>query len=477
MYRDICLATLLCMALTLIGRAAPPAEADRETAEAEALRLADAYQARAGDLAGALKTNDLATARVAAEALLALSDAPASPDFRGRRPWKARIPTLYDLINKFQQKKVLGAADTRRYSEQLLARLEGRERELLAIRHASFQYTYALGDDAAHLAAIDAGLASPALKPADQVKACIERARLRDDLDFDDYVAKALVFAGEDADLRATVYRACFNTERTRGAEAVLKDLRAAMRDPVLKPRLLASGRGLSAGFARQIVAQLNRMRRYDEALDFLTAAITHAPTPPEQSLAYEQMAGIHLLKARRYYATESPVALKTAYGCITRSIDLLPSDDPAGLMKRLLMRMDVANRMNARARVEADAALLETRLPERREHWFSDASYARGIAAYRAEAYADARARFEAIPLEQERKRRKLYILDYLIRCCCATGDYEAALAYRPSFEETNRNWGDMVYTLRGEGFDQDRYNAYFKSLEQQAARVKAAK
>lgn len=479
MKRELCLAVLMCMVLTLAGRGAEtPAAAGAlpESAGDTAVRLAAAYAASLQDLDAALKSNDLSRARAAGDALLALADTPVPPGFRGRPPWKARIPALQDLIGKFQQKRLFGADETCRYFEQLLGTLEGRERELQAIRYATFRYTYALGDDAELLAVIDTAIASPLLKPADRVKACLERAGLCDFSDYEAYQERALAAAADDADLRATVYRAGFNTERARGTAAVLGDLRAAMADPVLKPRLLAAGRGHAAAFARQIVASLNRLKRYDEGLAFLEACVTSAP-PAEVSLASELMAGIHLLKARRYYAAESPLELERALACCTRAIDTLPDDDPAGLMTRLLLRMDVAGRLNRRAQVEADAARLETRLADRREQWAGEAGYLRGLAAYQAGAYADARARFGAIPLEKVHKRRKIRILDCLIRSCCALGDYEAALAYRPAFEETNRNWGDLSYTMRGEGFDTERYAAFFRSLEIQAARAKAVK
>lgn len=478
MKRESCLAILMSMALALTGRGAePPAAAVPEPAGDPEVRLAAAYTASLQDLDAALKSNDLARARAAGDALLTLADTPVPPGFRGRPPWKARIPSLQDLINKFQQKKLYGADETCRYYEQLLGALEGRERELLAIRYATFRYTYALGDDAELLAAIDTAIASPLLKPADRVKACLDRAGLCDFSDYEAYQERALASAADDADLRATVYRAGFNTERARGTAAVLRDLHAAMADPVLKPRLLASGRGPAAAFARQIVASLNRLKRYDEGLAFLEACVTNAPAPAEVSLASELMAGIHLLKARRYYAAESPLELERAFACCTRAIDTLPDDDPTGLMTRLLLRMDVAGRLNRRAQVEADAARLESRLANLRELWAGEAGYLRGLAAYQAGAYADARARFGAIPLEKAPKRRKLRLLDYLIRCCCALEDYEAALAYRPAFEETNRNWGDLSYTMRGEGFDTERYAAFFASLEARAALARRAR
>ena len=478
MKHHICLAGLMALALT--GRAAEPPAATApagESAADAAVRLADVYAARLQDLDGALKSNDLARARMAGDAMLALADAPVPPGFRGRPPWKTRIPALQDLVGKFQKLKLFGAAETCRYYEQLLGALEGRERELAVIRHATFRYTYALGDDAELLAAIDNAIASPLLKPADAVKACLGRAALCDYDDYDAYRERALAFAADDADLRAIVYSAGFNTVRQRGREAVLRDLRAAMADPVLKPRLLATGRGQAAAFARQIVASLNSMKLHDESLAFLEACVTNSPAPAEVSLASELMAGIHLQKARRYYASESPLELNRALACCTRAIDNLPEDNDAGLMKLLLQRMDVANRLNRRAQLEADAAQLEKRLASLREQWVAEAGYLRGLAAYNAGAYADARARFGEIPLEKGNRLRKVHILDYLIRSCCALEDYEAALAYRPAFEEANRNWGDLWCSFLGAGFDTERYAAFFKSLEIQAARVKEAK
>ena len=473
-----CLVALMGVVLVLAGHGAetPPAAAAESTGDLAA-RLSADYAASLQALDASLKTNDLARAQAAGNALLALADTPVPPGFRARPPWKARIPTLQDLIGKFQQKKLFGADVTGRYHAQLLGALEGRERELQVIRYASFRYTYALGDDAELLAVIDAAITSPLLKPADRVKACLDRAVLCDGDDYDTYQERALAAAGDDADLRATVYRAGFNADRMRGSAAVLRDLRAAMTDPVLKPRLLTAGRGSAAAFARQIVATLNRLKHDDEGLAFLETSLTNALAPAEVALANELMAGIHLRKARRYYAEENPLELARAFACCMHAIDVLPDDDPANLMTLLLLRMDVATRLHSRAQVEADAVRLESSLADRREQWANEAGYLRGLAAYQAGAYAEARVFLAALPLEKVHKRRRIRILDYLIRCCCALGNYEAALAYRPAFEETNRNWGDLSYTMRGEGFDTERYAAFFRSLEIQAARVKAAK
>ncbi len=458
---------LIALAPALLLQAADP-QADaaaKATAEARAKAEAKAAEARAKAAAeAAAVTNGMAYADArnrfescvtsnqldnAAAAARSLLESAAKP---GRGQWRNISQTYAYLTKALGEKKIFGRRHTMAIYEEAIAKLSENAKAEMLLQYAFYLDDLALADEVKVKTYVDQAFAVAALTPAQKIALCRRAAQRNNWAELDAYADKALAFAGNDLQMKASVWQWRLSANiRERPLDALCKAYDTFLADKTFQDHIHGSS-GPFSDYVRELI----RRRAFGRALDVLDKAPKELDDRTRQ--AYLGLrAELHRQAAARYYDTPDPEELKLAIKAYETIVAAIPTNRPREVIPFNISIAELAWQSGdtARAKTTAAATLKLIAKPENRES--HQLLYILGRLAYEAEAYADAtRIYEEAYGYIRGKpgnfpKRREM--VEDLVRSACAIGDYAKAAGYADDLLELVRRHEKKRYQIYIDG------------------------